>query len=218
DGKVTAFEVNCHGTPGYAGGATVNLGLLPYVYLDAIPNWKRSHSVALINAGKSEAMRAPGHPQNCVLTEFAVDDLAAKLGLDPLVVRRKNLPPNDEKIKAKNPVAWMARRNDIYNEQLDLAVKLSGWKEKWHPPGASRGPTRQASGGPRHPGAGTAAGARTPTECPATITRACSVTAETSTQDLGTAQRTVTAIVAAEILGREPTDVVVKLGDSSLGY
>ena len=84
DGSITAFEVDCYGTPGYTGGATVNLNLLPYVYLDAVPNWKRSHSVAFINAGGARAMRAPGHPQNCVLTEFAVDDLAAKLGIDPL--------------------------------------------------------------------------------------------------------------------------------------
>ena len=51
DGTITAFAVDCYGTSGYTGGATVNLGLLPYIYLDAIPNWKRSHSVAFINAG-----------------------------------------------------------------------------------------------------------------------------------------------------------------------
>src|SRR5688572_32805118 len=71
DGTITAFTIDCHGTPGYTGGATVNLGLLPYIYLEAIPNWKRTHSVAFTNAGGARAMRAPGHPQNCVLTEFA---------------------------------------------------------------------------------------------------------------------------------------------------
>src|SRR5947207_15822073 len=131
DGSITAFEVDCYGTSWYAGGATVNLGLLPYVYLDAVPNWKRAHSIAFTNAGLARAMRAPGHPQNCVLTEFAVDDLAAKLGIDPLTIRRKNLPPNNPKVTDK--VAWMARRHDIYTEQLDIALKLSGWKEKWHP-------------------------------------------------------------------------------------
>src|SRR5207237_601329 len=95
------------------------------------------------------AFRAPGHPQNCVLTEFAVDDLAAKLGLDPLVVRRKNLPPNDPKVKAANPLAWAGRRHDIYTEQLDLVVKLSGWKEKWHPPGAGPGRAASRAGRPR---------------------------------------------------------------------
>lgn len=219
DGSITAFEIDCHGTPGYTGPGTVNLGLLPYVYQDSIPNWKRAHSIAFINAGKAEAMRAPGHPQNCVLTEFAVDDLAAKLGIDPLVVRRKNLPPNDPKVKAANPVAWPARRNDIYTEQLDLAVKLAGWKERWHPPGQGRaGTLRHGIGMALHTWGGNAAGGQTPNECHVVISRDGTVTALSSTQDLGTAQRTVTAIVAAEILGLQPTDVIVKIGDSSLGF
>jgi xanthine dehydrogenase YagR molybdenum-binding subunit len=217
DGSITAFEVDCHGTPGYAGGATVNLGLLPYVYLDAVPNWKRAHSIAFINAGGARAMRAPGHPQNCVLTEFAVDDLAAKLGIDPLVVRRKNLPPNN--LQAKDQNSWAARRNTVYNEQLDLAVKLSGWKEKWHPPGQGKaGTVRHGLGMALHTWGGFAAGGNQPNECNVIIGRDGSVTAETSTQDLGTAQRTVTAIVVAEILGLEPTEIVTKIGESQYGF
>jgi xanthine dehydrogenase YagR molybdenum-binding subunit len=216
DGTITAFTVDCYGTSGYTGGATVNLNLLPYVYLDTIPNWKRSHSVAFINAGGARAMRAPGHPQNCVLTEFAVDDLAAKLGIDPLVIRRKNLPPNSEKA---DKVSWAGRRNDIYNEELDIALKLSGWKEKWHPPGKGPGGTvKHGIGMAIHTWGGFAAGGGTPNECYVTIGRDGSVTAETSTQDLGTAQRTVTAIVAAEILGMMPTDIIVKLGESQYGF
>jgi xanthine dehydrogenase YagR molybdenum-binding subunit len=219
DGSITAFAIDCHGTPGFAGGATVNLNALPYVYLDAIPNWKRTHAVALINAGGARAMRAPGHPQNCVLTEFAVDDLAAKLGIDPLVIRRKSLPPNDDKVKAKDPVAWMGRRNDVYNQQLDLALQLSGWKERWHPPGQGKaGTIKHGIGMALHTWGGFAAGGTTPNECTVKISKDGSVTAETSTQDLGTAQRTVTAIVAAEILGLMPTDVVVNLGESQYGF
>lgn len=219
DGSLTAFAVDCYGTSGWTGGATVNLNLLPYVYLDAIPNWKRSHSVAFINAGSARAMRAPGHPQNCVLTEFAVDDLAAKLGIDPLIIRRKNLPPNDAKTKAANPVAWLGRRNDIYNEQLDIAVRLAGWKEKWHAPGKGPGTTvKHGIGMAVHTWGGNASGNTTPNECSIVIGRDGTVTAESSTQDLGTAQRTVTAIVAAEILGMQPTDVIVRIGESQYGF
>jgi xanthine dehydrogenase YagR molybdenum-binding subunit len=219
DGSITAFAVDCHGTPGFAGGATVNLNLLPYVYLDAIPNWKRNHSVTLINAGGARAMRAPGHPQNCVLTEFAVDDLAARLGIDPLVIRRKNLPPNNEEVRAKDPVAWAGRRNDIYNQQLDIAVELSGWKQRWHAPGQGKpGAVKHGIGMALHTWGGFAAGGTVPNECHVIIGRDGIVTAETSTQDLGTAQRTVTAIVAAEVLGMGPTDIVVKIGESQYGF
>ncbi|HET6571969.1 MAG TPA: molybdopterin cofactor-binding domain-containing protein, partial [Fimbriiglobus sp.] len=219
DGSLTAFAVDCHGTPGYAGGATVNLNLLPYVYLDSVPNYARKHSVAYINAGRARAMRAPGHPQNCVLTEFAVDDLAAKLGIDPLVIRRKNLPPNDDAVKAKDPIAWNGRRNDIYNQELDIAIKLAGWKEKWHPPGQgpAKGPVKHGLGMAIHTWGGFAAGGRDPNECTVIISRDGTVTAESSTQDLGTAQRTVTAIVVAEILGLEPTGLVIKIGESRYG-
>ena len=139
--RITAFEVDCYGTPGDAGGATVNLGLLPYVYLDAIPNWKRTHSVVRINAGASRAMRAPGHPQNCVLTEFAVDDLAAKLGIDPMqssaartcrrTTRRRQEPDR------------LGRRGATRSttSRLEIAAKLSEWKEKWHPPGQGKAGT-----------------------------------------------------------------------------
>jgi xanthine dehydrogenase YagR molybdenum-binding subunit len=214
DGTITAYSVDCYGTPGYTGGATINLNLLPYVYADAIPHWKRSHKITYINAGSARAMRAPGHPQNCVLTEFAVDDLAAKLDLDPLVIRRKHLPPNNP--KAADKISWAARRHDIYTEQLNIVEKLSGWKEKWHPPGKGRaGTVRHGIGMALHTWGGFASGQMN--ECDVVIARDGSVTAETSTQDLGTAQRTVTAIVVAEILGLMPTDIVLKFGESQYG-
>jgi xanthine dehydrogenase YagR molybdenum-binding subunit len=216
DGTITAFAVDCHGTPGYTGGATINLNLMPYVYNDAVANMSRKHTVAYINTGNSRAMRAPGHPQNCVLTEFAVDDLAAKLGIDPLVIRRKNLPPNNPKA---DKVSWAGRRHDVYTEQLDIALKLSGWKERWHPPGKGKGGTvKHGIGMALHTWGGFAAGGTEPNECQVFVSKDGSVTVETSTQDLGTAQRTVSAIVAAEIFGMQPTDIVVKIGESPYGF
>src|SRR6516162_5648111 len=58
DGKVTAYEVDCYGTPGVGAGATVNLGLLPYPYEMAktIPNVKKKHTVVRLNTGGARAM------------------------------------------------------------------------------------------------------------------------------------------------------------------
>src|SRR5262245_66227203 len=69
-----------------------------------------------------------------------------------------------------------------------------------------------------HTWGGFAAGGDTPNECLVRINKDGTATAETSTQDLGTAQRTVTAIVTAEVLGLMPTDVVVNLGESRYGF
>jgi xanthine dehydrogenase YagR molybdenum-binding subunit len=220
DGKITAFEIDCYGTSGFAGGATVNLGLFPYVYADTVPNIRRNHTVVRVNAGSARAMRAPNHPQTCTLTEFALDDLAAKLGIDPLVMRLANLPENDPVAIKKAPTSWPAVRNTIYNEQIKRAVELSKWKEKWHPPGqgAEKGPVKRGIGMALHTWGGYAAGGNQPNECKVIISRDGSVTVESSTQDLGTGARTVAAIIAAEVLGLEVKDIFVKIGESNLGF
>ncbi|MCE9529853.1 MAG: xanthine dehydrogenase family protein molybdopterin-binding subunit [Planctomycetes bacterium] len=219
DGTITAFEVTSYGTPGFKGGATVNVGLFPYVYLDAIDNIKRENTVAFTNAGPARAMRAPGHPQNCIITEFAVEDLAAKLGIDPLVIRRKNLPPNVEaaKIEKKDRNDWLSRRNTIYNEQLDIITKLCDWKAKWHEPGKGpkKGPWLHGIGMALHTWGGFASAGENDTTVK--IASNGAVTAETSTQDLGTGQRTVTCLITAEILGLMPEDITLKIGESSFG-
>src|SRR5262245_12700335 len=53
EGKITAYEVDCYGTPGVGGGATVNLGMLPYPYQisQVIPNVQRKHTVVRLNIG-----------------------------------------------------------------------------------------------------------------------------------------------------------------------
>ena len=220
DGSITAFEVDCYGTPGFAGGTTVNIGLMPYVYLDAIPNIKRAHRAIRTNTGSNRAMRAPGHPQNCVLTELILDELAAKLGLDPMQFRLKNIPQNDPQAVQKAPQSFLALRGSIYTEQLRLAAEKSEWKKKWHPPGKGplTGAVKHGIGMAMHTWGGNAVGGDPPpNEATVIISRDGTATVESSTQDLGTGQRTVSAIVTAEILGQEIDSIVVKIGDSSLG-
>jgi len=218
DGTITAFEVTSYGTPGFKGGATVNLTLFPYVYLDAIENTKRENVVVFTNGGPARAMRAPGHPQNCIITEFGVDDLAAKLEIDPLIIRRKNLPPNLPEVKdKKDRNDWLSRRHTLYSEQLDIITKECDWKGKWHPPGKGpkKGPWQHGIGMALHTWGGAAAAGEN--ECTVKIASNGAVSAETSTQDLGTGQRGVTAIIVAEIFGLTPEEINIKIGESDLG-
>ncbi|MFN4258414.1 MAG: xanthine dehydrogenase family protein molybdopterin-binding subunit [Gemmataceae bacterium] len=219
DGTITAYEVDCYGTPGATGRATVNFAMLPYVYKDAIPNYRLKHTVILTNCGAARAMRAPGHPQNCLLTDTCLDDLAAKLGLDPMEVRLKNLPKNVPSAVRDYPLSWNAVRETIYRDEIAIAAKLAKWKEKWHPPGeGGKGPIKYGIGMALHTWGGGAAGGDPPlNECTVIISRDGSVTAQSSTQDLGTGQRTVTAMVVAEILGLEPHEVFADIGNSSYG-
>jgi xanthine dehydrogenase YagR molybdenum-binding subunit len=210
EGKVTAFDVDTHGSPGVGNAPTV--GPLPYVYPFAN---RRKHTIVRLNAGMQRAMRAPGHPQSCLFTEWAVDDLAARLGLDPMQVRLANLPPNDADAARNAPTSLAALRNTIYTKEIEIAADLSGWKTKWHPPGADKGTLRRGIGMAIHTWGGQAAPQLN--ECRVQISADGSVTARTSTQDLGTAQRTVTAVVVAEILGLRPEQVTVQLGESPYG-
>ena len=79
-------------------------------------------------------MRAPRHPQSCTLTEAAMDDLADKLGMDPLEFRLKNLARGDF-------------HTPIYEAELKMGAELIGWKEKRKPRGQTgTGPIRHGLG------------------------------------------------------------------------
>src|SRR5262249_18620273 len=155
------------------------------------------HQIVRLNRGNNRAMRAPGHPQSCYFTDCALDDFAARIGMDPMEVRLKNIPPRLPQALAADPHAA-----NVYQREIALAAKLSKWKEKWHPPGKGKGngPIKHGIGMALHSWGGSAAG---PNEVTVVIGSDGSVTARTSSQDLGTAQRTVNAIVTAEVLGLE---------------
>jgi xanthine dehydrogenase YagR molybdenum-binding subunit len=206
DGTITFLEADTWGSPGYLQAART-IGPLPYVYPVA---HKVKHTVVRTNTGRQRAMRAPGHPQSCFFMDGALDDFAAAIGMDPMEVRLKNLPPRLPQASPADPDAV-----GVYEKQLALIAKLSGWKEKWHPPGKGKGGTVKHGIGMAMHHWGGSAGA--PNDVTVTIASDGSVLAQTSTQDLGTAQRTVTAIVVAEVLGLAAKDVTVQLGESQFG-
>jgi xanthine dehydrogenase YagR molybdenum-binding subunit len=205
DGKITAFEADSFASPGMGGGAGLNL---PYVY--AIANVKRKHTNIRLNAMQVRAYRAPGHPQSCYLTECAVDDLAAKLGLDPMQVRLKNIPDRLPQAPGNDKHAL-----NVYRDEIAIAARLAEWDKKWHPPGqGGKGPVKHGLG----MGLSTWGGAAgKDNQVVVTIASDGSVVAQLSTQDLGTGERTVLPIVVAEVLGLNVKDITVRIGDSAYG-
>ncbi|MCA9637807.1 MAG: xanthine dehydrogenase family protein molybdopterin-binding subunit, partial [Myxococcales bacterium] len=84
-GKLTAIHVVAHGSAGVATGAGV--GNNAFGIYTRCPHIKvESHDV-FTNAGPGTAFRAPGHPQGAFALELALDELAAKVGVDPLALR-----------------------------------------------------------------------------------------------------------------------------------
>ncbi len=195
DGKLVAMTAETHGTGGARGGSNFPL---PYVY--DVPASTRTHNEVFVNCGGARAMRAPGHPQGCALMEAAMDDLADKLGIDPLEFRLKNLPNGEF-------------RTPIYQGEVKLGAELIGWREKRKPRGKSDGgPVRHGLGMVLHQWGG---GGTQDKKVSCTINPDGSVELKTATQDLGTGARTILAVIAAEVLGLKPTDIISNIGNSS---
>jgi xanthine dehydrogenase YagR molybdenum-binding subunit len=191
DGKLVAFDAQSWGTGG--AGATSNFPL-PYIY--TFPNRRRVHTDVYINAGQQRAMRAPGHPQGCFLTEILMDELADRVRMDPVEFRIKNLP------EANLSQAW----GDYFRQ----GAKAFGW-EKRHVTGDPRpGPIKNGFGVSAHRWGGGGRGGRAHCD----IAPDGSVVMKVGTQDLGTGTRTMVAMLTAETLGLPVSAVKPEIGDT----
>jgi len=193
DGTVTAWESHSWSTGGPTGG-----GIPPLPYSLEIPNVIKRHTSVATNTGPARAWRAPNHPQAAVLTMCALDDLAAKLGMDPMEFFQKN-------------AGLGGARAQIYRDELVKAAELSDWKKLWHPRGdKSSGGIKRGLGLSLH----TWGGGGHNSNGTITINPDGSVEVASGSQDLGTGTRTIIALTAAETLGLEVKDIKVSIGDS----
>src|SRR5256714_7255549 len=150
-----------------------------------------------------KAFRAPGFVEGTFGLECLVDELAAKLELDPLELRRKNYASSNDgtPYSSKNLM-------DCY----ELAQKH--WER--------RDAVRARSDGTWKHGVGMASqiwygGGGPPSYAWTRVTSDGRVTVVTAMQDIGTGTRTAMAQIAAEELGVPLDRVTVQLGDSSRG-
>ena len=193
EGKLVAWESRSWGTGGIGGGGTPPL---PYNF--EIPNQRKQNVAIATNQGSARAWRAPNHPQAAVITMSAMEDLAAKLNLDPLEMITRNLD-------------LTGPRAAIYREELPIAAELMEWKKNWHPRvDPTTGPVKRGLGLSMH----TWGGRGHNSDCDLTIHPDGSVEIKMATQDLGTGCRTIITIVAADTLGIPMENVMLLIGDS----
>ena len=89
DGRLTAIEYHSLGSGGaYPAGAGTSF-LAAYLYTCA--NVRTEDTTVHTNTCKERPMRAPGFPQCAWALEQAMDELAAKLGRDPVEFRLQNI-------------------------------------------------------------------------------------------------------------------------------
>lgn len=199
DGTLVAWDSQSWGTGGPAAS-----GAPPLPYIWQFPNSRVKHTAVLANIGPERAWRAPNHPQMCVITMSAVDDLAAKLNMDPYDLFMKNIAIAGRTSERFDPPK-------IYADELAKAAEIFEWKKKWHPRGQSGpGPVKTGVGLSIH----TWGGAPNQSNCQVTIRPDGSAEVAMGTQDLGVGARTVVGIVLAETLGLPLDAVTVNIGDS----
>jgi xanthine dehydrogenase YagR molybdenum-binding subunit len=193
DGTLTAWTSKSWGSGGLGSAGDPPL---PYVF--QIPNRRHRHTAVPTNTASSRAWRAPNHPQGCYLTMSALDDLAAKLAMDPYDLFVKNL-------------SITGKLADVYKQELEIAEQLMGWKARWHQRGAGEpGTVKRGLGLSLH----TWGGRGHRSNCEITLQPDGQVELKMATQDLGTGTRTAVGIVCADTLGLPLEAVKVSIGDS----
>ena len=193
DGTITAWQSESWATGGIGGG-----GSPPIPYVFDIPNQRKNHSAVSTNCGGARAWRAPNHQQACYLTSSALEDLAAKLNMDPAEFFDKNL--------------GLTPRAEVYRAQIKKGAELIDWQKLWHPRGQGSGTVRRGLG----LAISTWGGGGHNSQCRTNIHPDGTVEVELCSQDLGTGTRTVITMVAAETLGLPLGAITLKIGDSSL--
>jgi xanthine dehydrogenase YagR molybdenum-binding subunit len=193
DGTLLAWDSYSWGSGGVGGG-----GSPPIPYVWKIPNQQKQHVNVINNIGPSRAWRAPNHPQACVITMCALDDLAAKLNMDTFDFVKKNIDLLEPRAK-------------VYSEELDVADKLMNWKSRWHARGdKASGPVKQGLGLALH----TWGGRGHSSNCDLSIHPDGSVDIKMGTQDIGTGTRTSILTVAADTLGIPMEAIDLQIGDN----
>lgn len=193
DGTLVAWDSDTWGTQGPVAEGSPQL---PYILEP--PNVRDKYTAVLNNIGPARAWRAPNHPQMAAITNCALEDLAAKLNMDPMDFFLKNIDLAGDHAK-------------IYRDEFPIAARLMDWKAKWHPRGqGGSGHVKRGLGLSIH----TWGGRGNRSNCQVVIHPDGSVETNIGSQDLGTGTRTVINIVTAETLGLPLNGVKVNLGDN----
>ncbi|HVD30932.1 MAG TPA: xanthine dehydrogenase family protein molybdopterin-binding subunit [Methylomirabilota bacterium] len=176
-----------------------------------IANLSSKSYKVVTNAGSLAAFRAPGYVEGTFALESAIDELAEKMGVDPLVLRRKHAA------SPKDPMVGKRYSDKHLIECYRIGAAEIGW------------PRRRKSGGirgsapHRRRGIGMATqiwggGGGPPAYATVHVNPDGTVVLTTGTQDIGTGTRTILAQICADELGVDLDDVQVRLGDTDNPY
>ena len=204
DGKLTAIAHESWSGDLAGGGPETAVDQTRLLYAGA--NRLTAMRLAVLDLPEGNAMRAPGEAPGLMALEVAMDEMAEKLGIDPIEFRVRN----DTQVDPEKPSRPYSQRRLV--ECLRIGAEKFGWSTRAAKPGATRD-------GRWLVGMGVAAAFRNnlPRKSGARVRLDARgiVTVETDMTDIGTGSYTIIAQTAAETMGVTLDRVVVKLGDST---
>ena len=149
------------------------------------------------NAGPAAPFRAPGHPQGTFAFEQAVDQLAYKVGIDPIELRIKN-----------------SASDKVRQVEYKIGAEKFGWSKRNPKPGSDTGVIKSGVGMANSlwfyiyaPG----------THISLRVNDDGSVHLRSGVQDIGGGIVTPMAMIVAEELELKPSDIKVTIGDTEFG-
>lgn len=204
DGQITAIGHESWSGDLPGGQPETAVGQTRLLYAGA--NRMTAMRLAVLDLPEGNAMRAPGEASGLMALEIAIDEMAEKLGLDPVEFRIRN----DTQVDPEKPARPFSQRRLV--ECLRLGAERFGWAKRNAKPA-------QVRDGRWLVGSGVAAGLRNnlvmKSGARVRVDGRGIVTVETDMTDIGTGSYTVIAQTAAEVMGVGVDKVAVFLGDSN---
>jgi CO/xanthine dehydrogenase Mo-binding subunit len=201
DGTLVALAGEFVNAVGWSGWIASTEGPMQMLY--ACDNVRTVTYGAKVNSPPMLAFRAPGFVEGTFGLECLLDEVAAKLDLDPLEVRRRNYANSsgDRPYSSKNLMECYRRAEPHWQRRHDVRARSDGtWKR-----GVGMASQIWYGGG----GPPSYAWVRIGSDGRATVI--------TAMQDIGTGTATAMAQIAAEELGLDLDRVELVLGDSARG-
>src|SRR5437879_5877565 len=163
------------------------------------------HRLAPLDIPVASSMRAPGESVGLMALEYAMDELAEKLNLDPLELRIRNEPSEDP----EKHIPYSSRHLIACMQE---GARRFGWDKRNAKPG-------QVRDGRWLVGMGMAAATRgNPlllSEAKGRLGPTGFATVRMAMTDIGTGTYTILTQIAAEMLGLPPERIRMELGDTS---
>ena len=169
-------------------------------------NRKIAMKLAVLDLPEGNAMRAPGEAPGLMALEMAMDEMAEKLGVDPIAFRVKN----DTQVDPEKPERRFSERHLV--RCLEEGAQRFGWSRRNPKPG-------QVRDGKWLVGMGVASSFRNhmnmPSGAKVILRQDGTIVVETDMTDIGTGSYTILGQTAAEMMGVALDRVTVRLGNSA---